>query len=112
MQRAGPRLPHEQLLDRYNSHTKHCAACSGALRNVERGQAAAKWGAAGLAFVYAAVALSGGAGATTVGLAAAGGAAASTQGGLVAGAGQMLLRIASHLFQNGASEQLMVCQGC
>ncbi len=29
------------LLDRYHSHTQHCASCSGALRNVQRGKVAA-----------------------------------------------------------------------
>ncbi len=31
-----PRLTKEQLLDRYNSHTIHCASCRGALQNIDR----------------------------------------------------------------------------
>eukprot|EP00879_Flechtneria_rotunda_P000993 GHRR01001127.1.p1 GENE.GHRR01001127.1~~GHRR01001127.1.p1 ORF type:complete len:589 (+),score=133.13 GHRR01001127.1:142-1908(+) len=29
-------IPREQLLDRYNQHTKHCKACSGALTNFQK----------------------------------------------------------------------------
>lgn len=29
-------LPKEQLLDRYHSHTKHCASCRGALQNIQK----------------------------------------------------------------------------
>ncbi|VEP11781.1 Ring-hydroxylating dioxygenase, large terminal subunit [Hyella patelloides LEGE 07179] len=29
-------LPKEQLLDRYHSHTKHCASCRGALNNIQK----------------------------------------------------------------------------
>lgn len=35
-----------QLLDRYHSHTLHCASCRGALHNIQRLQVAAKIGAA------------------------------------------------------------------
>ncbi|MGD2183368.1 Rieske 2Fe-2S domain-containing protein [Lusitaniella coriacea] len=31
-----PPLPKEKLLDRYHSHTIHCASCSGALANLQR----------------------------------------------------------------------------
>jgi len=31
-----PRLSKSQLLDRYNSHTKHCASCSKALANIQK----------------------------------------------------------------------------
>jgi phenylpropionate dioxygenase-like ring-hydroxylating dioxygenase large terminal subunit len=31
-----PRLSKSQLLDRYNSHTKHCASCSKALVNIQK----------------------------------------------------------------------------
>ncbi len=36
VQAAGPRLSTEQLLDRYESHTKHCRVCSNALTNTQR----------------------------------------------------------------------------
>lgn len=31
-----PALPKEELLDRYHSHTKNCASCSRALKNIQR----------------------------------------------------------------------------
>lgn len=63
LQAAGPRQPREELLDRYHSHTKHCKACSGALRNTRRGITMTSIAAPALALasaVAAAAALSGG----------------------------------------------------
>lgn len=91
LQRAGPRQGREQLLDRYHSHTQHCHACSGALRNVERGLQLSLWGGGLLALaatVYAAVALSGGAVPSTLSGCTAG------QGGLVGNIGRFLLSLA------------------
>jgi phenylpropionate dioxygenase-like ring-hydroxylating dioxygenase large terminal subunit len=33
-----PAITREQLLDRYHSHTKNCASCSGALKNIQKTQ--------------------------------------------------------------------------
>lgn len=41
LQRAGPRLPEDQLLDHYHSHTERCSICRPALRNVRVACAAA-----------------------------------------------------------------------
>jgi hypothetical protein len=41
LQRAGPRLSDEQLLDHYHSHTKHCSICRPALRNMRLARTAA-----------------------------------------------------------------------
>ncbi|MGF1541984.1 MAG: Rieske 2Fe-2S domain-containing protein [Pleurocapsa sp.] len=35
-QHFSPALTREQLLDRYHSHTKNCASCSGALKNIQQ----------------------------------------------------------------------------
>jgi hypothetical protein len=97
-QRAGPRLDREQLLDRYHSHTEHCAACSGALRNVERGLQLSLWAGYLLAFaaaVYAATALSGGAELSTLGGSTFG------QGGAVRAAGKFVLSLAARALPAG-----------
>ena len=63
LQAAGPQLSTEQLLDRYESHTKYCLTCSGALANTRRAIAAcstAYKAAVFAAAVAAAAALSGG----------------------------------------------------
>ena len=91
MQRAGPRLDREQLLDRFHSHTEHCAACSGALRNVERALQLSLWAGYLLAFasaVCAATALSGGTVPSTLGGCTVG------QGGAIGAAGRILLSLA------------------
>ena len=96
-QRAGPRLDREQLLDRYHSHTEHCAACSGALQNVERGLQLSLWAGFMLAFaaaVYAATALGGGMDPSTLSGSTGG------QGGVVKAAGKFLLS-AARLFPAG-----------
>ncbi len=99
MQRAGPRQSREQLLDRYHSHTQHCKACSGALRNVERGLQLSLWGGGLMTFaaaVYAAVALSGGAVPSTLSSCTAG------QGGALGAAGRFLLSMAVRTLPAGA----------
>ena len=35
-QRLPPRLSRDQLMDRYEAHTRHCRSCSGALRQLQR----------------------------------------------------------------------------
>jgi hypothetical protein len=41
LQRAGPRLSEDQLLDHFHSHTKRCSVCAPALRNIQLARAAA-----------------------------------------------------------------------
>lgn len=74
LQAAGPRQDRESLLDRYHSHTKYCAVCTGALRNTQLAIAAV--GAVHTAaLLVAAVAAAGGRGAVQVASAQSGAAA-------------------------------------
>jgi hypothetical protein len=41
LQRAGPQLTRDALLDRFETHTKHCRSCSSHLRRLKTIQAAA-----------------------------------------------------------------------
>lgn len=103
-------MPREDLLERYHSHTESCASCSGALSNVGRLQSVSLWVAAFLALaaaVHAAVALSGGAQAAAIAMSS----DAVMRGGIVAQAGQWLLKRAMNLLPSGDkfTAQFLTC---
>jgi hypothetical protein len=109
LQAAGPRLPREQLLDRFHSHTAHCKLCSTVLHRVQRTRTALKYGA-GLLIAWAAVTAAVALGASSSIHEAASVAMQSGTGqhsGWFASLGMMLLRAAESILPTGDPASLM-----
>ena len=105
MQATGQRLDRDALLDRFQSHTANCKACSSTLHTIQKSRTVLKYIIGSLAVgaaILAAVALS--SGNTSVDALAA---KQGSSGGVIAAGGQLLLTLTRKIVGSGDPGSVM-----